>query len=248
MRRLGKGKVDLRFEISDLRFRTSLKIIIVKQHWLSYCDLLMNPNNRIMQLFNFVLIAFSLLGCSPSPNTDSSTKRDVSAFHQEALAYCTVKGFNQDYYFLVDYATHSGKFRFWVFDFETNAVVDSGLVSHGACNVFEENANPEENVKTSNVPDSHCSSLGKYKVGSRDYSTWGVHIKYWLNGLESTNDNAVERVVVLHSWEAVGDEEIYPHHAALSWGCPAVSDDFMLRLDNRLQKQTKPTLLWIVKD
>lgn len=201
-----------------------------------------------MQLFNFVLIAFSLLGCRQSSNTDSSTKRDISAFHQEALAFCAENGFNQDYYFLVDFATHSGKFRFWVYDFETKSVVDSGLVSHGACDVFEENTNQDGNVKTSNKPNSHCSSEGKYKIGNRDYSKWGINIKYWLHGLEPTNSNAADRVVVLHSWEALADQEIYPNYAALSWGCPAVSNDFMGRLDARLKDQAKPTLLWIVKN
>ena len=201
-----------------------------------------------MKFFSFLLIAFLLVGCSQSSNSNTAARRDISAFHQEARAFCAENNFNQQFYFLVDFATHSGKFRFWVYDFETHSIVDSGLVSHGACDVFSENPNPDENVLTSNIPESHCSSEGKYKVGSRDYSKWGIHVKYWLHGLEATNSNAVERVVVLHSWEALADEEIYPNYAALSWGCPAVSDAFMLRLDELLQNQDKPTLLWIVKE
>jgi len=88
---------------------------------------------------------------------------------------------------------------------------------------------------------------GKYKIGKRDYSSWGIKVKYWLHGLEPTNQTAVERVVVLHSWSAVKNKEVYPRYSPLSWGCPAVSDDFMLVLDERLQQIPKPVLLWIIE-
>jgi hypothetical protein len=73
-------------------------------------------------------------------------------------------------------------------------------------------------------------------------------VKYWLHGLEAGNANAVARVVVLHSWEAVGNEEIYPEYSPLSWGCPAVSDSFMGLLDAKLKLTRKPVLLWIIGD
>lgn len=78
---------------------------------------------------------------------------------------------------------------------------------------------------------------GKYKIGNRDYSSWGINVKYWLHGLESTNKSAEKRVVVLHSWNAVKNKEVYSRYAPLSWGCPAVSNEFMEKLDIRLQDQ-----------
>jgi predicted aconitase len=87
---------------------------------------------------------------------------------------------------------------------------------------------------------------GKYKIGKRDSSQWGIKIKYWLHGLEKSNETAVDRVVVLHSWEAVSNEEVYPEVSPLSWGCPAVSNDFMKKLDEKLKIAKKPVLLWIV--
>ena len=121
------------------------------------------------------------------------------------------------------------------------------MVTHGSCDVFEANPSPYEKAKFSNKSNSHCSSIGKYKIGKRDYSSWGVNIKYWLHGLEETNNKAVERVVVLHSWSAVSDLEIHPNYSPLSWGCPAVSDNFMRHLDSLLQQSPKPVLLWIVE-
>lgn len=219
---------------------------ISKQQIIKYFDVLKDFNSQMMHFFQLLTVAFLLPGCNRSAETSAIQKRDVTAYHKEAAQFCRANGLNQDFYFLVDLAEHSGLNRFYVFDFAKNEVVDQGLVSHGICNVLTENPNPEEHVLTSNIPESHCSMLGKYRVGSRDYSKWGINIKYWLHGLEESNRTAVERVVVLHSWEALGDEEIYPHHAALSWGCPAVSNDFMTRLDALLLQQSKPTLLWIV--
>lgn len=87
---------------------------------------------------------------------------------------------------------------------------------------------------------------GKFKIGKRDYSSWGIHVKYVLHGLEKSNFNAEDRVVVLHSWDAVSNQEVYPQVSPLSWGCPAVSNEFMKKLDEKLKASKKPVLLWII--
>ena len=125
-------------------------------------------------------------------------------------------------------------------------IIDQNLVTHGSCDAFQDNDTKYEKVKFSNLDKSHCSSSGKYKVGKRDYSSWGIKVKYWLEGLDETNSNAQNRVVVLHSWNAVADKEIFSRYSPLSWGCPAVSDNIMQTLDAKLQATEKPVLLWIV--
>ena len=173
--------------------------------------------------------------------------RDYKDINAEALKYCKINAFNEDYYFLIDLSVHSGKNRFFIYDFKTNKVINQNVVTHGSCDQIEPNETQWEKAKFSNKSDSHCSSKGKYKIGKRDYSSWGIKIKYWLHGLETTNSNAVARVVVLHSWDAVANEEIYPEYSPLSWGCPAVSDQFMKLLDAKLQQTEKPVLLWIIE-
>jgi len=190
------------------------------------------------------LLIFSLLACSA---VVEEKPIDYSAIHQEAKSYCQLNGFNQEFYFLLDFSVHSGKNRFYVIDFKSLQVLDQNLVTHGSCDVFEENPEKYKKAKFSNANSSHCSSKGKYKIGKRDYSSWGINVKYWLHGMENTNTNAEKRVVVLHSWDAVSNEEIYPRYAPLSWGCPAVSDKFMKTLDKKLQVAKKPVLLWIVE-
>ena len=190
----------------------------------------------------FLLVLISFVCC----NNTSEVKKNYSKYNQEAFNYCKKNNFNQDYYFLVDLSIHSGKNRFFVYNFKESKISKQNLVTHGACDHFEINATKYQTAKFSNKLDSHCSMNGKYKIGKRDYSSWGINVKYWLHGLEPTNNNAVERVVVLHSWEKVANEEIYPNFSPLSWGCPAVSDSFMKILDDKLQESKKPVLLWVI--
>jgi len=179
-------------------------------------------------------------------SVDYKTK-DYTSFHEEAKAFCKKKRFNKDYYFLLDYSLPSGKNRFYIYDFEKEKIVDAKLVTHGACDVFNDNWDPWDSASFSDRPNSHCSSKGKYKIGKRDYSGWGINVKYWIKGLENSNKSAEKRVVVLHSWGLVSEEEIYPQYSPLSWGCPAVSNKFMEKLDEMLKKTRRPVLLWIIE-
>ena len=198
---------------------------------------------------SFLVAALGLACCN---SADSSTigaadKKEYASTNAEALEFCKAHSFNQDYYFLVDLSVHSGKSRFFIYDFKQGKISDRNLVTHGSCDNPTPRADRWQKARCSNTNDSHCSAQGKYKIGARDKSAWGIKIKYWLHGLEKSNDNAQMRVIVLHSWSAVADAEIYPDYSPVSWGCPAVSDAFMQKLDERLQKTKKPVLLWIVQ-
>ncbi|KGO97231.1 murein L,D-transpeptidase catalytic domain-containing protein [Flavobacterium enshiense] len=191
-----------------------------------------------------VLLLFLLVICC---NNSNKVNKNYSDYHLNAKKYCQVNGFNERYYFLLDLSIHSGKNRFFIYDFKKGAIVDQNLVTHGSCNVFETNPTNYATAKFDVKTNSHCSMKGKYRVGKRDYSSWGINVKYWLEGLEETNKSAVDRVVVLHSWEEVADKEIFPDYSPLSWGCPAVSDAFMRKLDVKLKASDKPVLLWIIE-
>lgn len=145
-------------------------------------------------------------------------------------------------------SVHSGLYRGFVWNFKTNKVDDKFLVSHGCCDQQWSGEKTKTNPKFSNVPDSHCSSLGKYKIAERGYSNWGIHINYKLDGLEASNSNARKRVIVLHSWEVISDEEVYPKGTPEGWGCPAVSNNTMRRLDSTLKQADKSVLMWVYKE
>lgn len=178
-------------------------------------------------------------------NEDSLNTELLKAKAIQAKGFCEKKKMNLSFCLLTNMKVHSGKVRFYVWDFEQDKAIDSGLVSHGCGNAPWGVSTTKEKATFSNLDGSHCSSLGKYKIGERGHSDWGINIKYLLYGLEGSNNNALKRYIVLHSWEKVTDQATYPEGTVESWGCPAVSNAFMKRLDERLKQEKKPVLLWM---
>lgn len=163
----------------------------------------------------------------------------------EAREFCRSKNFNTEFCILIDMGLHSGIKRFFVWDLKGDSIVSSYLVGHGSCDGPWKEDLSKETPRFSNVEGSHCSSMGKYRIGERAHSDWGIGIKYVLHGLEPTNSNAQMRYVVFHSWEMVPDEEPYPDGTPEGWGCPIVSNNAMRLIDPQLKASPKPVLMWI---
>ncbi|MDH6307607.1 hypothetical protein M2451_000057 [Dysgonomonas sp. PFB1-18] len=166
----------------------------------------------------------------------------LKAKADSAKAYCKAKNFSTQYCFLVDFSIHSGKNRFFVWDFAKDTIKYSSLCCHG----YGQKSTHKKPV-FSNIEGSYCSSLGRYKVGARSYSQWGINVHYKLHGLDKSNSNAFKRWVVLHSHTPVSEGEIYPEHLPLGWsqGCPVVSDNMMRKVDQLMKNLKKPVLLWV---
>lgn len=164
---------------------------------------------------------------------------------KEARTFCLRSKMNTDICLLADMSVHSGKERFVVWSFSKDAILTAGLVSHGCSDYSWGKDHSKDSPVFSNSHDSHCSSLGKYKIGERGYSQWGIHVKYLMHGLEASNSNALPRAIVLHGWDAIEDHEVYPDGTPEGWGCPAVSNKFMTTLDGILKDRKKPVLLWV---
>lgn len=210
-----------------------------------YRDKAITILNGISWLVFILAFTFLVESCTkekPKYNLVSRAKKISS----EALVFCKKNNFNTGFCFIVDMSVHSGCKRFIIWDFRKQVIVDTGMVSHGCGSntwgMFYSADCPE----FSNTPDSHCSSLGKYRIGERGVSKWGIKVKYNIYGMEKTNNNAAGREIVLHSWDAIYDFEIFPFGTSEGWGCPAVSNNFMKKLDKLLSNSEKPVLLWIV--
>jgi hypothetical protein len=147
------------------------------------------------------------------------------------------KKINEQYCFLIDMDLPSGQKRFFIYDLKADSVLSSGLVTHGNC--FE---NWLEGKRYSNVVGSGCTSLGKYKTGSSYTGKWGY--SYKLHGLDSSNNNAFERTVVLHGHRCVSEIEV-EDEICQSNGCPTVSPAFLEQLKGIINNSKKPVLLWI---
>ncbi len=176
---------------------------------------------------------------------DTAYKSTLRVKGAEAKAFCKQRGMDTTQCFLLHFGRHSGYHRFYVWDMQTQSAIDSGLVSHGCGESSWGVDGTADAPLFSNTPDSHLSSIGRYRIGKRGYSQWGINVNYLMHGLDSTNDKALSRAIVLHSWGMMSDVATYPQGSPEGWGCPAVSNAFMTRLDTRLQAAEKPLLMWI---
>jgi len=188
----------------------------------------------------FLSIIFFLIIWIYSINANSYNLLNYKA--QVEMINEKLKGsdYNKDYFVLVDFALHSGKKRMFLYDLKTGTVESSFMVAHGeGCG--EENGSP---TTFSNIPNSLCSSEGLAVIGKRDYSNWGINIKYWLEGLDDTNNNMRKRVVVIHSWSGIPDFSIYPFKIVQSQGCFTMSNNALTYLDKFISKQENKRILF----
>ncbi|MFN3666358.1 MAG: murein L,D-transpeptidase catalytic domain-containing protein [Sediminibacterium sp.] len=157
----------------------------------------------------------------------------------------TIKNFIQQqkmedrFCFLVDLQLHNGKKRFFIYDILKDSILNAGMVTHGSCREYY-----LSDVRYSNQPGSECSSKGKYKIGPQYYGLFGK--SYKLFGLDSTNNNAFKRSVVLHAHSSIPDKESYPNQIPNSQGCPTVSPYFLGLLSKYITQSKKPILLWVL--
>lgn len=152
--------------------------------------------------------------------------------------YAIQNDLSTEYCFLVDMSLPSGRSRFFIYDLKRNSIINKGLVSHGSCNeTFL--ARP----RFSNETKSGCSSLGKYKVGEFYKGKYGKSFR--LYGLDDCNSNAYKRAVVIHGYDCVPDEEIYPRVLCNSFGCVMVSYKFFDKISRIIAKTEKPIVLWV---
>lgn len=197
-----------------------------------------------MGIFISILLLLSNCSSTLTEKKEETLHQNLSKKAIEAKQYCIDNNLDTTYCVLIDMEIPSGKFRFFVWDYKTSTILDKGLCSHGSCgNITLPKG--EELPYFTNQPNSYCSSLGKYKIGKRGWSNYGIHVNYKLHGLEESNSKAFDRIIVLHSFNELEDEEIYPKKAMTSWGCPAISDQFLTRLDLRLKETEQPVLMWI---
>lgn len=163
---------------------------------------------------------------------------------QKALQYNKIHGLSEKYCILIDMGVHSGIYRLFVYDFKAEKIIKKALVSHGCGSRSWAEDYTRSKPMVSNTPESHLSSIGKYRIGKRGLSSWGIKVNYKMHGLDKTNNNAYKRIIVLHSWEQVNDDETFPEGTPEGWGCPAVSNNTMVFLDNLLQ-ENKNVLMWL---
>ena len=209
-----------------------------------------------MRPYHLLLIAILLLACFawlpgypprhqhrsgpaiiPEKKTRPVVTKKIVEKAAEAKRFATQHGYNERLCFLVSMSLPSGQNRFFVYDLKNDTVLNQGLVTHGRCN-----ENWLEGRKYGNTPGCGCTSLGKYRIGYSYTGRFGL--AYKLYGLESTNNNAFNRFVVLHSHDCVPDAAS-GNEICQSDGCPTVAPSFLRYLKPIIDRSDKPVLLWI---
>lgn len=154
--------------------------------------------------------------------------------------YAKANNYSMEYCFLVDMSIPSGKNRFFVYNMRKDSLEFSALVAHGFGSTQKDCG---DQLVFSNNNYSFKTSLGKYKIGKPYKGQYGL--SYKLYGLDSTNNRAFERSIVLHSDQHVPEKEAFPGKIFQSAGCPTVSPLFLPILGSFIKSSQKPILMWI---
>ena len=142
-----------------------------------------------------------------------------------------------NYLCIVNFGKHSGEERFFIYNVRNNKYEYSGLVQHG-----NGKGNTASKPKFSNVIGSNCSSLGLYKITSKDnMHSWPGAPCFRMVGLDSTNSNAIARGILIHPslTRTLMPFEIWGLNLPLtgeSRGCFAVSCNTMYEISKRFKK------------
>ena len=142
-----------------------------------------------------------------------------------------------NYLCIVNFGKHSGEERFFIYNVRNNKYEYSGLVQHG-----NGKGNTASKPKFSNVIGSNCSSLGLYKITSKDnMHSWPGAPCFRMVGLDSTNSNAIARRILIHPslTRTLMPFEIWGLDLPLtgeSRGCFAVSCNTMYEISKRFKK------------
>ena len=185
--------------------------------------------------------------------TGQSTPKDLDERAEEALEYCKENGYNTDCCLLVDYGRHSGRVRFFLWDFEKEKPVLKCLCAHG----YGKGSTARKPV-FSNEPGSFCSSLGHYRVGKE--KTMGKpkgRKALLLYGKDKTNSNALRRGILIHP-VSLPNFSIYPLlipvkvHKVLghkirpkSEGCITIPFRKYSEVVETVKSSSKPLMLWV---
>ncbi len=143
-----------------------------------------------MRSFFTFFVFLLLLSCSGlskgQTNADLASSKNVI----ELKNFLKSSNYNQDLAFLIDFTKASGEFRFFVYDFKNDQILEKGLVAHGS---GSDKGKTKKSLKFSDVEGFYRSSLGKNVVGESYVGDFGK--SYRLYGLDNSNSNGFNRAI-----------------------------------------------------
>ncbi len=123
----------------------------------------------------------------------------------------TTRWLRTDKIMVIDFSKPAYEKRLFIIDWKTGAV-EAYHVSHGRGSALNERSYYAK--RFTNLIGSGTSSVGAY-VGGQQYQSprWGLALR--LQGLDATNDRALERTIVFHANETFFDKE----RNIFGWSC-----------------------------
>ncbi|WP_291516382.1 murein L,D-transpeptidase catalytic domain family protein [Bdellovibrio sp. ArHS] len=129
---------------------------------------------------------------------------------------------------IIDFSLPSSERRLFVLNLKTGAV-SKHFVAHG------KGSGVKVASKFSNIDGSKMSSLGFYLGGTTYYGSHGESLN--LYGLESSNNKAAERDIVMHAADYVSEDFVKSQgRLGRSWGCPAVAPGILPKMLNNFKE------------
>ena len=205
----------------------------------------MKFKNKLYAVISVIGIFIVFIALNLGLNLLERTFRDVDFINLKE--YCRKKDLSENYAIIVDYSKPSGKHRFFVCDLKKEKIIASSLCAHGAgkgSTIFS--------PVFSNEVGSNCSSLGHYKITGRHQMSSSGLPSFRLQGLDTSNSNAMKRGILIHSAKLVSYCRlgIYPFYLPLdrriSSGCFAIDIDMMDVVGDLVDKEKKPILLYAI--
>jgi hypothetical protein len=175
----------------------------------------------------------------PGPKNKPNTELRLQEQALQLKAYIKQhKSYNDSIAFLIDMKIPSGNHRFFVYNLYNNTIISKSLVAHGVGS----NTLKRDSLQFSNINNSLCTSLGKYRIGKSYYGQFGK--AYKLIGLDTSNNNAYLRNIVLHYYDQVPLKE-QKQAIVNSYGCPMVHEVYFNQLAAMIDDSKQPILLHI---
>jgi len=188
--------------------------------------------SRVFTLF----VLFALAGVTPAASEDAAApglverltaqtenlRSEVLELAFKAYAKALEEGrFNRERLVVIDYSLPSFEKRLWVIDMVTANVLFEEIVAHGMGSPRGSGGDMEQAKDFSNLHGSKKSTLGLFVTAETYQGQHGYTLRF--DGLEEgVNDNARDRLIVIHGAHYVTEDRADDHLVGRSWGCPVV--------------------------
>ena len=158
---------------------------------------------------------------APGRVSPAAIKAAAARFQHHPNAFA-----NKRYTVVIDYSLPSRVPRFLLINTE-NGSQEHLLVAHGKGSDPDHDGNA---TIFSNTPGSLMTSLGTFSTRNTYYGRHGLSLR--LEGLDPSNDAAMERAIVIH-----GADYVAPGRSVIgrSWGCPALAPEITASVIDRIK-------------